>query len=109
VGSERGPLPQWEQPHGVGSAVFESAAPDGRRWRLWAVDEPSSDAFPPGYRLAPVDDVNAVAYITAEHGLYFALDTAGLRVAADAVRADPEGARRQLGLDERQDDEGSRP
>lgn len=94
-----GPLPQWT-PVGHGGP-WEAADPHGRMWHLWHVDSPpADDPFPAGYRLAPYDDLGNVSYITAEHGLYHALDTAGLRIAGDAVRADPDGARRQLGLED---------
>lgn len=60
----------------------------------------TSDPFPRGYRLAPCNDLGNINFITGDHGLYYALDTAGMRIAGDAIRRDPDGARRQLGLDE---------
>jgi hypothetical protein len=77
---------------------YEATDPHGAVWRLWAVDSPpADDPFPAGYRLAPRDDLANVNFISDHGGLYHALDTAGLRIAGDAVRADPGGARRQLG------------
>jgi hypothetical protein len=94
-----GPLPQWT-PLGYGGP-WEATSPDGKAWRRSAVSmPPAGDQFPAGYRLAPHDDLGNVSYITGEHGLYHALDMAGLRIAGDAVRADPDGARRQLGLED---------
>lgn len=90
--SADGPLPQWTMLKPGGP--YEATAPDGTAWRLWHEDRPA------GYRLAPRDDPDKVNYVTDEGGLYVALDLAGMRIAGDAVRADPEGARRQLGLDE---------
>lgn len=78
-----GPLPQWTQLGGVGSGTFEAPDPAGVMWRLWAVDDP----FPRGYRLAPRDDLSNANFITGDHGLYHALDTAGMRIAGDAIRA----------------------
>lgn len=96
-----GPLPLWTQIGGIGSTIFEAPDPGGTMWRLWAVDDPApADPFPRGYRLAPCDDLDNINFITGEHGLYHTLDTAGLRIAGDAIRRDPEGARRQLGLTE---------
>jgi len=96
----RGPLPQWELIGGFGSGTYEAEAPDGAVWRLWLVEQPSTgDPLLPGYRLAPRDNPTDPTYITPEHGLYHALDLAGLRIAGSAVRADPKGARRQMGLD----------
>jgi len=80
---------------------YEATAPDGTTWRLWCADSPPpDDPFPAGYRLAPSDNLGNVNFISGEGGLYHALDMAGLRIAADAVRADPDGARRQLGLED---------
>jgi len=94
-----GPLPQWTAIKWGGP--YEAIAPDGTIWRLWAVDAPpDDDPFPVGYRLAPRDDLGNVNFITGDGGLYQALDMAGLRIAGDAVRADPDGARRQLGLED---------
>lgn len=71
-----------------------------KQQQLWAVyDSDSIDAHPVDYRLAPRDDLPSAVSISAEHGLYFALDVAGMRIAGDAVRSDPDGARRQLGLE----------
>jgi hypothetical protein len=95
-----GPLPQWTQVGGTGRDVFEAVDPSGGVWRLWAVAVPSGDdPFPPGYRLARRDDPRNINFITARGGLYFALDDAGLRIAGEAVRADPDGARREPGLE----------
>ncbi|ONK13232.1 hypothetical protein [Streptomyces sp. MP131-18] len=95
-----GPLPQWDAVGGYGSGTFEAGDPHGAVWRLWLVERPAdSDPLPPGYRLAPRDNLTNPTFVTREHGLYYAMDAAGMRIAADAVRADPEGAARQLGLD----------
>lgn len=95
--SDSGPLAQWKALAYGGP--YEATAPDGTAWRPWHVDRPpSGDPFPAGYRLAPRDDPGNVNFISDEGALYHALDMAGLRIAADAVRADPDGARRQLGL-----------
>lgn len=83
----RGPLPQWDTLTG---GVYEAAGDGDQRWRLWAT---AGD-----YRLAPVDDLADMQTITADHGLYYAMSIAGMRIAPDAVRADPDGARRELGL-----------
>lgn len=91
-----GPLPGWRPVDGWGSGTFEATAPDGTVWRLWLIDQANKQA---GYRLAPADGSSASEFISDAGGLYAALDRAGMRIAADAVRADPEGARRQLGLD----------
>jgi hypothetical protein len=100
-----GPLPQWTQLGGYGSGTFEAPDPTGVMWRLWAVDDPApGDPFPRGYRLAPRDDLDNINFVTGEHGLYHALDTAGMRIAGDAIRLDPDGARRQLGLTEERPD-----
>ncbi|MFE1451894.1 hypothetical protein [Streptomyces olivaceoviridis] len=100
----RGPLPQWEPIGGFGSGTYEAKDPDGTAWRLWLVEQPTGDdPLLPGYRLAPRDSPTDTTYITAEHGLYNALDQAGMRISGRAVQADPDGARRQLGLD--RDDE----
>jgi hypothetical protein len=94
-----GPLPQWTAVKPGGP--YEAAGDHGTTWRLWAVDTPpADDPFPAGYRLAPRDDPGNVNYITREHGLYHALDMAGMRIAGDAIRSDPDGARRQLGLED---------
>ncbi|KNE83292.1 hypothetical protein ADZ36_05470 [Streptomyces fradiae] len=63
------------------------------------MEEPAAgDPLPAGYRLAPCADLSTPDPITNVHGLYHAMDTAGMRIAAGAVRADPDGARQQLGL-----------
>jgi hypothetical protein len=80
---------------------YEATDPHGVAWRLWAAGSPpADDPFPAGYRLAPRDDLANVNFISDHGGLYHALDMAGLRIAGDAVRADPGGARRQLGLED---------
>lgn len=92
----RGPLPQWD----IVGSEYEAKDPHGTVWRLWLVERPAADdPLPPGYRLAPIDNPTTPTFITRAHGLYHALDTAGMQISTDAVRADPEGARRQLGLD----------
>lgn len=97
--SGTGPLPQWRMDKPGGP--YEATAPDGTTWRLWHVDSPPpDDPFPAGYRLAPRDDPGSINFVDGEGGLYHVLDMAGLRIAADAVRADPGGARRQLGLED---------
>ncbi|MFD3664572.1 hypothetical protein ACFWVF_28930 [Streptomyces sp. NPDC058659] len=96
----RGPLPEWDVVGGYGSGTFEARDPHGTVWRLWWVEQPAEgDLLPPGYRLAPRDNLDNPRFVTGEHGHYHALDTAGMQIAATAVRADSEGARRQLGLD----------
>lgn len=96
----RRPLPQWEPIGGFGSGTYEAKDPGGAVWRLWLVEQPSTDdPLLPGYRLAPRDNPTDPAYITAEHGLYYALDLAGMQIASVAVRSDPTGAREQMGLD----------
>ncbi|WP_330351914.1 hypothetical protein [Streptomyces sp. NBC_00582] len=95
-----GPLPQWEIVGGYGSGTYEAEDRHGIVWRLWLVEQPADgDPLPPGYRLAPRDHLTNFSFITREYGLYHALDTAGMQIAADAARDDPEGAVRQLGLD----------
>lgn len=95
--SRTGPLPEWTMA-GYGGP-YEADDPHGVTWRLWHVPEPApGDPHPAGYRLAPVGDLAAAEYVTAEHGLYHALDMAGMRIAADAVRGDPEGAALQLSV-----------
>ncbi|GAA3878291.1 hypothetical protein GCM10022243_48740 [Saccharothrix violaceirubra] len=75
------PLPQWEPIGGIGSGVFEAPDPEGSMWRLWAVDDPDPGApFPRGYRLARCDDLDDSDFISGEHGLYYVLDTAGMRI-----------------------------
>jgi hypothetical protein len=97
----RGPLPQWDIVGDHSENTYEAEDPHGTVWRLWLDQEPAAgDPLPPGYRLAPRDDQSTPAFITAAHGLYRALDEAGTHIAADAVGADPEGAARQLGLNE---------
>ncbi|MGY3677355.1 hypothetical protein [Streptomyces sp. TE33382] len=96
----RGPLPEWDVVGGYDSGTFEAEDLHGTVWRLWCVEQPAhGDSLPPGYRLAPRDNLDNPRFVTAEHGLYRALDTAGMQIAATAVRSDPEGARHQLGLD----------
>jgi hypothetical protein len=93
-----GPLPLWTAIKLGGP--YEAVDPVGTTWRLWAVYSPTADdPFPAGWRLAPQDDLGNVSFISGIGGLYHAMDMAGLRIAADAVRADPDGARRQLGFD----------
>ncbi|MFF7415399.1 hypothetical protein [Streptomyces lydicus] len=93
-----GPLPQWEMANGY-SGTYEAEDPHDVVWRLWLVEQPADgDPLPPGYRLAPRDNLANVTYITQEHGLYHAIDVAGLQIAADSTKADPAGAVRQLGL-----------
>ncbi|RNG26247.1 hypothetical protein [Streptomyces botrytidirepellens] len=95
-----GPLPQWDIIGGYGSGTYEAEGSNGIVWRLWLVERPvDGDPLAPGYRLAPRDNLISATFISGEHGLYHALDQAGMRIAADAVRADPDGALRQLGLD----------
>ena len=99
--SRPGPLPQWEVIDWGGP--YEAVDGDGTVWRLWHVEQPPpGDPHPPGWRLAPRGTPD-VEYIPGDGGLYHALDMAGLRIAADAVRRDPDGARRQLGLDSKED------
>jgi hypothetical protein len=101
VNHAHGPLPEWGIVGGYGSGKYEAEDPHGVVWQLWKVEQPDDDdPLPPGYRLAPRDNPTTPIFITPEHGLYFALDKAGMRIAADSVRADPEGAARQLGLNE---------
>lgn len=96
--SDNGPLPQWTALSPGGP--YEATAPDGTLWRLWAAGfPPADDPFPAGWRLAPRDDPGNMNFISGEGGLYFVLDMAGMRISGDAVRADPDGARRQLGLE----------
>jgi hypothetical protein len=71
---------------------YEATDPGGTVWRLSLAEG--------GWLLAPRDEPDKAEFITGEHGLYHALDMAGLRIAGDAVRADPDGARRQLGLED---------
>lgn len=95
----RGPLPQWNRVGGYGSGVYEASDPSGTAWRLRLVKEAAAqDGFGVGYRLAPRDTPEQTSFITSQHGLYYALDMAGMQIAADAVRADPEAALQQLGL-----------
>ena len=94
-----GPLPQWDIVGGYGG-FYETEDPNGIVWRLWLVERPAdSDPLPPGYRLAPRDNMLNPVFITREGGLDHAIGMAGMQIAADAVRADPQGAARQLGLD----------
>lgn len=96
----RGPLPEWDAVGDYGSGTFEAEDPHGTVWRLWWVETPADgDLLPPGYRLAPRDNLDNPRFVTGENGLYRALDTAGMQIADTVVRADPEGARQQLGLD----------
>lgn len=95
-----GPLPQWRIIGGYGSGTFEAMDPSGTTWRLWHVKQPAhDDPHPAGYRLAPRDAPDNPEFVSDARGLYGATGMAGMRIAADAIRADPEGARRQLGLD----------
>lgn len=99
--SEDGPLPQWRQIGGFGSKTFEATDPSGMVWRLWREPKDDTPSGPPRYRLAPVSDLHNFQQLKHERGaLYNVLDIAGLRISAGAVRTDPEGARRQLGLDD---------
>lgn len=92
----RGPLPQWD----IVGREYEAKDAHGTVWRLWLVEQPADDdPLPPGYRLAPLGDPTSPTFVTGQHGLYHALDMAGMQISADAVRAEPEDARRQLGLD----------
>lgn len=68
--SEPGPLPQWRMSKPGGP--YEATAPDGIIWRLWHGGSPA------GWRLAPRDNPGSAVFITGDHGLYFALDMAGL-------------------------------
>lgn len=93
-----GPLPQWT-PIDLVAGVYEATGDGGRAWRLRAVyDSDQVDARPVRYLLAPHDGLTRAETITAEHGLYFALDIAGMRIASEAVSADPGRARQQMGL-----------
>ena len=104
LANRTGPLPQWT-PIDMVQGVYETTAPNGTVWRLIAVYASDAvDAHPNGYTLVALDVPNQPETITAAHGLYHALDAAGMRIAADAIRADPEGARRQLGLREDPED-----
>lgn len=94
-----GPLPQWSTVGGSGSDTYEAEDPHGVVWRLWLVEQTADgDPLPPGYRLAPRDDLANPTFVTNEHGLYRAMDVAGVQIALDAVRADPDSTARQLGL-----------
>ena len=96
----QGPLPQWEPIGGYGSGIYEATDPHGVTWRLHLVEQPTiDDPLPPGYRLASRDNPTDPTHITAAGGLYHALDLAGMQISRDTVQDDPEGARRQLGLD----------
>lgn len=97
---QRGPLPQWSTVGGFGG-FYTAEDPQGVTWRLWRVEQPAAnDNLPAGYRLAPLDGSASPVFVTGEYGLYRALDIAGMRIAEDAVRADPEGAARQMGFTE---------
>lgn len=97
----RGPLPQWNMVGDHSTGIYEAVDPHGTIWRLWLVEEPCpADPHPPGYRLTPRGGRAAPTFITSEHGLYHAMDMAGMQIAASAVKADPDGAARQLGLGE---------
>ncbi|MEV6421811.1 hypothetical protein [Streptomyces sp. NPDC051662] len=78
-----GPLPQWDMVGGYGSDTFEARGPQGVIWRLWLVESPAEDdPLPSGYRLAPCEEPSEPTFVTGEHGLYHALDTAGMQIAA---------------------------
>lgn len=97
----RGPLPQWDIVGGYGSGVYEAEDPRGVIWRLWLVEQPTrDDPLPSGYRLAPRESPSRPTYLSSQHGLYRALDEAGMQIASAAVHANPDGAIRQLGLDD---------
>jgi hypothetical protein len=75
-------LPEWEHVGGFGG-FYEAEDRHGTVWRLWLVEHPGhGDPFPPGYRLAPRNDLSSRTYITKEHGLYHAIDTATAQVGA---------------------------
>ncbi|MGW0757138.1 hypothetical protein ACWD1Y_11720 [Streptomyces sp. NPDC002814] len=106
----RAPLPQWDIVGPYSERTYEATDPHGAVWRLWFVGQPADgDPLPPGYRLAPRDDLSSPAFLTADHGLVRALDEAGMQIASDAVRADPAGAARQLGFNEPAPQEGNQP
>ncbi|MEU5660042.1 hypothetical protein ABZ802_31155 [Streptomyces sp. NPDC047737] len=94
-----GPLPQWNIIGTHSDRVYEATDPHGVVWRLWLVEQPADgDELPPGYRLAPHGTQATPLFITRKHGLYRALDEAGMRIASADVLSDPEGAARQMGL-----------
>lgn len=87
-----GPFPKWKRVGGPGSRSYEAVDFGGVTWVLWMVEQPQGDdPIPPGYRLARRDDLSRPDHITAKRGLYSALDMAGLRIASQAVRDDPDG------------------
>lgn len=101
MSARHGPLPQWEMVGSYGSGTFQAEDLHGIIWRLWLMEQPADDdLLPPGYRLAPRDDPSNPTFITRDHGLYHALDMAGMQIATNEVHADPQGARQQLGLEE---------
>lgn len=91
---EPGPLPSWKTV--VNPGVYEATAPDGTVWRLRDAGPPPPDPHTAGYLLAPRDHPDLAEPVSGAHGLFHAFDIAGMRIAADAVRADPDGTRRQL-------------
>ena len=91
-----GPLPQWTL---INATTFETPDPENVVWRLWKVEEPGvGDPYPRGWRLAPRENLDTITFIVGDSGLYRVLDQAGMRIAGDAIRCDPDGAYRQLGL-----------
>jgi hypothetical protein len=93
----RGPLPQWRQIDTDNGLVYEATGTGGHDFRLWP--EPGSPQREAGWWLAPCTNLDQSVWISGPGNLYYALDLAGMRISAAAVRADPDGARRQLGLD----------
>lgn len=92
-----GRLPQWASVDPITFGTFEAVGDGARRWRLQAVDEATAERRV-GWWLAPVDDLDNLTWVSEPGNLYVAMDRAGMRIAASAVRADPDGARRQMGL-----------
>lgn len=101
-----GPLPQWQDiwPDGPNGSYcyYEAEGEDGRTYRLWRDKEAETPGqLPQVYRLAPRDDLANAVTLHLERGSgYQMLDRAGMIIARNRARADTEGARRQLGLDE---------